>query len=74
MADVDLKNLYKRPMPSTRTGAIYNAFSYATKIDAEAVAPQTRIAPSTTSGLAATRTSKAVGVCAIVRKRVKAGM
>lgn len=37
-ADVDPSNLYKRPIPSARTGAIYNAFSYATKIDAEAVA------------------------------------
>jgi 16S rRNA G966 N2-methylase RsmD len=34
----DSMNLYKYPMPSARTGAIYNAFSYATKIDAEAVA------------------------------------
>jgi DNA methylase len=33
-----LASLYRRPMPSARTGAIYNAFSYATKIDAEAVA------------------------------------
>jgi 16S rRNA G966 N2-methylase RsmD len=38
MADVDPRNMYRRPMPSARTGAIYNAFSYATKIDAEAVA------------------------------------
>lgn len=30
--------LYARPVPSKRTGAIYNAFSYPTKIDAEAVA------------------------------------
>jgi hypothetical protein len=35
---IDAMNLYKRPIPSARTGAIYNAFSYATKIDAEAVA------------------------------------
>jgi adenine-specific DNA methylase len=30
--------LYKQPVPSTRGGAIYNAFSYPTKIDAEAIA------------------------------------
>jgi 16S rRNA G966 N2-methylase RsmD len=30
--------LYKHPIPSTRSGAIYNAFSYPTKIDAEAIA------------------------------------
>lgn len=30
--------LYKHPIPSTRGGAIYNAFSYPTKIDAEAIA------------------------------------
>lgn len=30
--------LYSRPVPSKRTGAIYNAFSYPTKIDAEAIA------------------------------------
>lgn len=29
--------LYLRPMPSTRTGPIFNAFSYPTKIDAEAI-------------------------------------
>lgn len=33
-----LDSLYSRPVPSKRTGAIYNAFSYPTKIDAEAVA------------------------------------
>jgi len=30
--------LYARPLPSARTGALYNAFSYPTKIDAELVA------------------------------------
>lgn len=30
--------LYKRPVPSARTGPLFNAFSYPTKIDAEAVA------------------------------------
>jgi 16S rRNA G966 N2-methylase RsmD len=30
--------LYKHPIPSTRGGALYNAFSYPTKIDAEAIA------------------------------------
>lgn len=30
--------LYGRPVPSRRAGAIYNAFSYPTKIDAESVA------------------------------------
>jgi len=34
----DLDPLYARPVPSKRTGAIYNTFSYPTKIDAEAVA------------------------------------
>ncbi|MCC6312275.1 MAG: DNA methylase [Trueperaceae bacterium] len=38
MANIDPTRMYKRPMPSARSGAIYNAFSYATKIDAEAVA------------------------------------
>jgi 16S rRNA G966 N2-methylase RsmD len=33
-----IDQLYKRPLPSKRTGAIYNAFSYPTKIDAETVA------------------------------------
>ena len=33
-----LKILYKNPIPSTRTGAIYNAFSYPTKISPEAIA------------------------------------
>ncbi|MCU1453837.1 MAG: methylase [Acidimicrobiales bacterium] len=30
--------LYGEPLPSARTGALYNAFSYPTKIDAESVA------------------------------------
>lgn len=30
--------LYDQPVPSTRTGPIYNAFSYPTKIDPEAIA------------------------------------
>ena len=30
--------LYDEPLPSTRTGALYNAFSYPTKISAEAIA------------------------------------
>lgn len=33
-----LQALYKNPMPSTRTGPIYNAFSYPTKISPEAIA------------------------------------
>ena len=33
-----LKSLYENPMPSTRTGPIYNAFSYPTKISPEAIA------------------------------------
>lgn len=43
-ADSEMPNLasvsalYRRPMPSTRTGPIFNAFSYPTKIDAEAIA------------------------------------
>ena len=31
-------NLYRQPVPSKRTGALYNSFSYPTKIDPEAVA------------------------------------
>ena len=33
-----MKNLYERPLPSKRTGPLYNAFSYPTKIDPEAIA------------------------------------
>lgn len=33
-----IAELYKHPIPSTRGGAIYNAFSYPTKIDAETIA------------------------------------
>lgn len=33
-----LRKLYQQPVPSARTGPLYNAFSYPTKIDAEAVA------------------------------------
>lgn len=34
----DLKTLYAAPFPSGRTGPLYNAFSYPTKISAESVA------------------------------------
>lgn len=33
-----LRKLYSEPLPSTRTGALYNAFSYPTKISPEAIA------------------------------------
>lgn len=33
-----ISSLYARPMPSTRSGALFNAFSYPTKIDPEAIA------------------------------------
>ena len=33
-----IANLYKMPLPSTRTGPLYNAFSYPTKISPEAIA------------------------------------
>src|SRR5690349_6534900 len=33
-----LAKLYARPLPSTRTGPLYNAFSYPTKISPEAIA------------------------------------
>src|SRR6478672_1174262 len=33
-----LRKLYSRPLPSTRTGALYNAFSYPTKISPEVIA------------------------------------
>jgi len=33
-----LAKLYKTPLPSTRTGPLYNAFSYPTKISPEAIA------------------------------------
>lgn len=36
--DSNLDVLYSQPFPSTRTGAIFNAFSYPTKISAEAEA------------------------------------
>lgn len=34
----DLLGLYARPLPSTRSGPLYNAFSYPTKISPEAIA------------------------------------
>lgn len=34
----ELISLYKRPLPSSRTGPLYNAFSYPTKISPEAIA------------------------------------
>lgn len=34
----NMDSLYSRPIPSRRGGALYNAFSYPTKIDAEAIA------------------------------------
>ncbi|MBQ4832985.1 DNA methylase [Pseudoalteromonas sp. MMG010] len=34
----EIQALYKAPFPSKRTGALYNAFSYATKISPEAIA------------------------------------
>lgn len=33
-----LRKLYDKPLPATRTGALYNAFSYPTKISPEAIA------------------------------------
>lgn len=36
--DARLEPLYASPMPATRAGALYNAFSYPTKIDPEAIA------------------------------------
>lgn len=36
--DIAINTLYEKPMPSTRTGPIYNAFSYPTKISPEAIA------------------------------------
>lgn len=34
----DITELYKNPLPSTRTGPLYNAFSYPTKISPEVIA------------------------------------
>lgn len=34
----NIAELYKAPLPSTRTGALYNAFSYPTKISPEVIA------------------------------------
>lgn len=34
----DVKRLYETPLPSSRTGPLYNAFSYPTKISPEAIA------------------------------------
>lgn len=34
----DLEALYSEPLPADRTGALYNAFSYPTKISAESIA------------------------------------
>lgn len=38
VGDDRLGHLYSTPMPSRRSGAVYNAFSYPTKIDPEAIA------------------------------------
>lgn len=38
MGSSDVSRLYDSPLQSTRTGVLYNAFSYPTKIDAESVA------------------------------------
>lgn len=38
MSANDLESLYATPLPAGRTGALYNAFSYPTKISAESVA------------------------------------
>lgn len=38
MSTDDLQALYASPLPASRTGALYNAFSYPTKISAESVA------------------------------------
>jgi 16S rRNA G966 N2-methylase RsmD len=38
MSESAIENLYEEPLPSDRTGALYNAFSYPTKISAESVA------------------------------------
>ena len=38
MRNAGLEALYSQPLPSDRTGALYNAFSYPTKISAESVA------------------------------------
>ena len=37
-SDKQLERLYLKPLPSTRNGALYNAFPYPTKISSEAVA------------------------------------
>lgn len=33
----EIKQLYNTPLPSSRSGALYNAFSYPTKISPEAI-------------------------------------
>jgi 16S rRNA G966 N2-methylase RsmD len=38
MSADELRDLYASPLPASRTGALYNAFSYPTKISAESVA------------------------------------
>ncbi|MDP5226887.1 MULTISPECIES: DNA methyltransferase [Arthrobacter] len=38
MSATGLEELYSSPLPAARTGALYNAFSYPTKISAESVA------------------------------------
>ncbi|MFW1844018.1 DNA methyltransferase [Acinetobacter pittii] len=38
MIENELKQLYSQPFPSSRTGPLFNAFSYPTKISAEAIA------------------------------------
>ena len=34
----DIKRLFERPLPSSRSGAFFNAFSYPTKISPESIA------------------------------------
>lgn len=62
----NLQNLYTRPLPSTRAGPLYNAFSYPTKISPEAIAVY--IATHTVSGATVLDTFAGSGTTGIAAK------
>jgi 16S rRNA G966 N2-methylase RsmD len=70
-----LMSMYDKPLPSTRTGALYNAFSYPTKISPEAIAlfiaTHTEVGATVADVFAGSGTT---GVAAILCARPTPGM
>lgn len=70
-----LMSMYDKPLPSTRTGALYNAFSYPTKISPEAIAlfiaTHTDVGANVADVFAGSGTT---GVAAILCERPTPGM